>query len=327
VEERGSSPSWLPVPRPDAGPPALPEPQGPPPPGWLPPGPPPPGPPPPGGQEPSSGPRPRFGWRRFARSPRGATGLAVLAAALLLWPFSGLSWIPWLIGLGALVVLRVLRLDGPLRGWDLPLAGLAVVVGLMLSTGPWAWALATSIGVLLAGLAQLPWWRLAAAGAVLCLISGVGYGVSAYQDRAELAAIRAQADAQMRGSVAVKSHQVLPGLVEAISERVPDPELLCLLMAPSAEEQLSQAVGSENCAAAAVTLHTRYASAPRTTDDSSFPPGDDLNQPPPPNMILDGCHTAWADVAGPELGRVQVQLLDANLRTYTITGFLACQQA
>src|ERR687893_726326 len=64
-----------------------------------------------------------------------------------------------------LLVLRLMRLDGPLRGWDIPLAGLAVVIGLMLSTSPWAWALAGSIGVLLAGLAQLPWWRLAAGGA------------------------------------------------------------------------------------------------------------------------------------------------------------------
>ena len=50
------------------------------------------------------------------------------------------------------------------------------LVGLMLNTGPWDWALAASLGVLLAGLVQLPWWRLAAVGAVLCLLAGVGWG-------------------------------------------------------------------------------------------------------------------------------------------------------
>src|SRR5215218_8959433 len=130
---------------------------------WLPaerPVPPPPVPTPPS-EPPGSGapPRPRFDWRRLTRSPRGAAGLAMVAAALLLWPFAGFSWIPWMIGIAALLVLRLMRLDGPLRGWDIPLAGLAVVIGLMLSTSPWAWALAGNIGVLLAGLAQLPWWR------------------------------------------------------------------------------------------------------------------------------------------------------------------------
>ena len=115
------------------------------------------------------------------RSARGAAGLAIAAAALLLWPFSGWSWIPWVVGLGVLVVLRFLRLDGLLRGWVWHVGGIVVVAGLMYSTGPWAWALAASIGVLLAGLLQLPWWRLAAVGAVMCAVSGVGFGFSTYQ--------------------------------------------------------------------------------------------------------------------------------------------------
>src|SRR3954447_13848804 len=164
---REPGPPWLPEARP-AYPPPVPVPPG-----------------PAQGNGPGTA-RPRFDWRRLTRSPRGAAGLAVLAAALLLWPFAGFSWIPWLIGIAALVVLRLLRLDGPLRGWDIPLAGLAVVIGLMMSTGPWAWALAGSIGVLLAGLAQLPWWRLAAVGAVLCVVSGIGWGLSVHQDRIEL---------------------------------------------------------------------------------------------------------------------------------------------
>src|ERR1700754_3150634 len=166
---RPTPPPWLPAARPQVPPPAVSE-------------------PPPAAPPPEPPARPRFDWRRLARSRRGAAGLAVLVAALLLWPFSGLSWIPWLVGFGALVVLRLLRLDGLLRGWVLPLAGLVVVVGLMMSTGPWAWALAASIGVLIAGLVRLPRWRLAAAGGVLCLAGGVGFAVAHFQQKPEGAA-------------------------------------------------------------------------------------------------------------------------------------------
>src|SRR4051794_21838252 len=89
---------------------------------------------------PSSAVRPPFRWQRLTRSRRGAAGLAIATAALLLWPFSGWSSIPWLVGIAVLVLLRLLRLDGLLRGWVLHLGGVVVVVGLMYSTSPWAWA-------------------------------------------------------------------------------------------------------------------------------------------------------------------------------------------
>src|SRR3954447_2248135 len=130
---------------------------------------------------PPAAPRPSFTWQRLTRARRGAAGLTIGSAALLLWPFAGWAAIPWLVGLGVLVLLRLLRLDGLLRGWVWHLGGLVVVAGLMYSTGPWAWALAASIGVLVAGLLQLPWWRLAAVGVVMCALSGVGFGFSTYQ--------------------------------------------------------------------------------------------------------------------------------------------------
>ena len=64
------------------------------------------------------GPPPTPTWRRLVRTRRGAVGLAIVAAALLLWPFAGPCWIPWLVGFLALILLRLLRLDGLLRGWD-----------------------------------------------------------------------------------------------------------------------------------------------------------------------------------------------------------------
>ena len=158
------------------------------------------------------------------------------------------------IGIAALLVLRLMRLDGPLRGWDIPLAGLAVVIGLMLSTSPWAWALAGSIGVLLAGLAQLPWWRLAAVGAVLCVVSGIGFGLSFYQDRAELEQIQTRAGDPMRVQLGTRPARVLPAVLSAVQQDDADP--VCRLLTPQAEAQLlgalTQAVArmpSENCTA------------------------------------------------------------------------------
>ncbi|MHA6620485.1 hypothetical protein [Pseudonocardia sp. DLS-67] len=267
--------------------------------------------------------RPRFDWRRLTRSPRGAALVAVLAAALLLWPFAGFSWIPWLIGIVALVVLRLLRLDGPLRGWDIPLAGLAVVIGLMVSTGPWAWALAASIGILLAGLAQLPWWRLAAVGAVLCVVSGIGFGLSMHRDRIEQEQAQARAGDLSRAGIAEESGDIVPTLVLAITQSAPDPDLLCALLTPPAEEQLARGLGVPDCAAAAPALHQPQPAA-MALPTAGMPRGADPKQPPPAELTLDACATRWAEAAGAALGRVQVKLVDQNERTYLVTGFAPC---
>src|SRR5918995_482717 len=114
--------------------------------------------PPPGEATPSEPPAHR--WRRLTRTRQGASGLAILTAALLLWPFAGWFWIPWVAGLVVLVLIALLRLDRLLHGW--------------------------------AGLVQWPWWRLAAVGAVLCLVAGAGWGVDRYRVAQEKAAQEAQ---------------------------------------------------------------------------------------------------------------------------------------
>ena len=143
--------------------------------------------------------------------------LAIGTAAVLLWPFSGWSLIPWLVGIGVLVLLRLLRLDGLLRGWVFHLGGVVVVVGLMYSTDPWAWALAASIGVLLAGLLQLPWWRLAAVGAAMCVVSGVGFGITSYHTAQVQREIESHAGDQLRSRLGEsRSGRILPALLQAL---------------------------------------------------------------------------------------------------------------
>jgi hypothetical protein len=218
-------------------------------------------------------------------------------------------------------VLRLLRLDGPLRGWDLPLAGLAVVIGLMMSTGPWAWALAASIGVLLAGLAQLPWWRLAAVGAVLCLVSGIGYGFTAYQDRLRLDQIQAQAGDMARAGIAERSEEILPAFVRALDQPLPDPQPICRLLGGPAEAQLLAALGTSSCPEAVATLHGRLSSTPPPSVRPELPAPRQVGAT---SMVVDACGTRWTIAAGRELGRIHLEQVSATQRTYEVTGFSGC---
>lgn len=298
-QPRATPPPWLPAARQPVPPPAVPPPSD-------------------GKGPPDPAPGPRFNWRKLARSPRGAAGLAVLAAALLLWPFSGLSWIPWLAGLGALVILRLLRLDGLLRGWDIPLAGLVVVIGLMWSTGPWAWALAASIGVLLAGLAQLPWWRLAAIGAVMCVVSGVGFGFDTYRSVEAQKQIEAHAGDQLRSQLGeTRPARVLPALLDAV--RLSDADPVCRLLNTSAQSALLGATQAVDCPAAVRELHRRAPNIKSATPDSLPQP-----QAVAGGWQVDACRTPWAEAAGPSLGRISITQTSPNVQRFAVAGLSPC---
>ncbi|WP_346279679.1 hypothetical protein [Pseudonocardia sp.] len=295
---RPTPPPWLPAARPQVPPPAVPDPLPTPPPA------------PPA--------RPRFDWRRLTRSPRGAVGLAITAAALLLWPFSGLSWIPWLVGLGALVVLRILRLDGLLRGWDLHIAGLVVVVGLMMSTSPWAWALAASIGVLLAGLAQLPWWRLAAVGAVLCLVSGLAFAWANVRDAQEAAASYGMLQQESKADQgAPRPQSVLPLLLNRIA--LGSPGAICdNLLAEPARTQFAASVGQPDCTAAVMAL------AARVSDPVRYAQADVTTTPTATGLEVDACSMDWGSraPAGPQVGHLTIGAVAPS--RYVVTGFRPC---
>jgi hypothetical protein len=261
---------------------------------------------------------PAAGRRRFVRTRRGAAGLAVVAAALLLWPFAGLSWIPWLIGFTALLLIRLLRLDGLLRGWDVHAAGLVVVVGLMVSTTPWAWGLAASIGVLIAGLVRLPAWRLTALGALLCLLTGAGYVWSNVE--AERAKVEAYAPAQERSRQdqgVPRPNGVLPILLNRIAQGSPD--AICdNLLAEPARASFAASVGQPDCDAAVRALAARVGDARRYADAQapSRPSGDGL--------VVDACSLDWGpEPAGPQLGRLTITATAPS--RYLVTGFSPCR--
>ena len=254
--------------------------------------------PPPGGSR-SAGPHQ---WRRLTRTQRGAAGLAIVVAALLLWPFAGWFWIPWLAGVVVLVLVALLRLDRLLQGWSWHLAGLAVVVGLMLKTEPWDWALAASLGVLLAGLVQLPWWRLAAVGAVLCVVSGVGWGVQQYRAAQERAAQEAQASLQNRGQLGVaRPNLALQVLLSSVGRGDVGPVCDSLLAEP-ARPPFAAAAGAADCAGAVRSL------AARVDDAAMYARGRAPSARPRRGVTVDACHISVADGAtpGPQLGILTV---------------------
>ena len=267
---------------------------------------------------PPTPPRPSFAWQRLTRTRRGAAGLAIGSAALLLWPFAGWSVIPWLIGLGVLLLLRLLRLDGLLRGWVWHLGGLVVLVGLMYSTGPWAWALAASIGVLVAGLLQLPWWRLAAVGVVMCAVSGVGFGFSTYRTQEAQRAQDAAENAQSYGLQGERTpERVVGALLENIAQN--DVPAFCGLLDVPARADVVRVTGAADCPGALAALRS----------GASSPQYQHLDAPTAQNgavWLTDACRTPWATPAlgGQALGRIEVRRSDPPGGTYFVSRFLPC---
>lgn len=258
-------------------------------------------------------------WTRLTRTTRGASGLGIAAAALLLWPFSGWSLLPWLAGVGALVLLALLRLDRLLRGWVWHLAGLVVVAGLMVSTSPWAWALAASIGLLVAGLLRLPEWRLVAVGAVLCLVSGGAYALVNVEDAREAAAAQAQTQAESRGLQGARTAtSLLPTLLNRIA--LNSPGAVCdNLLAEPARAPFTASTGQSDCPAAVAAI------AARVADPNSYADAEAPTREQGDGLLVDACELTWdADPpAGPQLGILTVARAPTG-PSFVVTAFASC---
>ena len=238
---------------------------------------------------------------------------------MLLWPFAGWFWIPWLAGLVVLVLIALLRLDRFLGMWSWHVGALAVLVGLMLKTGPWDWALAGSIGVLLAGLVQLPWWRLTAVGAVLCVVSGVGWGWQQHRVAQEAAAREAQAQAQSYDQNEMsRPTRAFPVLLRAIGRG--DPQPVCGgLLTDDARASFVSAAGAVDCPSAVRAL------AGRVDDPAAYGLGRAPSTSTGDGLTVDACHIRWSvgTAPGPQLGMLTVGRV-GTATSFVITGFQSC---
>ncbi|WP_181779002.1 hypothetical protein [Pseudonocardia pini] len=231
-------------------------------------------------------------------------------------------WVPLAAGLVVLVLLALLRLDRLLKGWTWHIAGLALLAGLVYETAgnAWAWALAASTGVLVAGLLRLPRWQLAAIGAGLFVLSFVGYQFRAAEVRQQEDQVAQQAGDEMRQALGVsRPALVLLNLDRGIRDADPDP--VCRLLDPQAGTQLLQATGAPTCEAAVASLHAAVPAgspdptAQRTSGTQTLPPGT--------VVPLDACTGLWGRAA-PALGTVDAVRTEAPKETWRITAFHAC---
>lgn len=283
------------------------------------------------------------------RSLKGAVGLGIAGAALLLFPFLDDPhrwWIPAGLGLGTLVLLTLLRLDHLLKGWTWHVAGLALLAALVTETSrnPWAWAFAPSIGLLIAGLLRLPRWKIAAVGALACVLAIVGYQFRAVEVRQEEAAAAVQAGETTRQTLGKSS----PGLLLESLERsligvqasystqpVVDVEAFCIMVVDSAETQLLAATAAPDCPAAITQLHERVPAGAKPSDSrattlsseggaASASQATTTLSRPGDTVTVDACSSVWGEVA-PSLGRVVAERTDASRETWRVAGFAPCR--
>jgi hypothetical protein len=173
--------------------------------------------------------------------------------------------------------------------------------------------------VLLAGLVQWPWWRLAAVGAVLCLVAGTGWGVDRYRVAQEKAAQEAQRSQENMSQLGERSpDRVLPALVEGIGQG--DVVGVCGLLAEPARNQFATVAGTPDCASAVAHFHSAL---PRV------PPLRGLAAPVAATAggaTVDGCRTVWAsrDLGGPTVGVLQIGKAPPPGQTYFISAFAPC---
>ncbi|MBW0137516.1 hypothetical protein [Pseudonocardia abyssalis] len=261
-------------------------------------------------------------WKRLTRTPYGTAALGIGATAVLLTPFSGWSPWPWLAGIAVLVLLALLRVDRLLGRWVWPLGGLVVVAGLMLSTTPWAWVLAASIGVLVAGVLRLPRWRLAAVGAVLCVVSGGAYAFVSAQDARQAAQAQARTQEESKGLQGVPAPtRLLPVLLNrlAYGDRPGAPGAVCdNLLAEAARAAFVASVRAPDCVTAVQAVTAGV------TDRNSYADAEAPTQEQGDGLVVDACELTWdAGVAGPQIGVLTVGR-EPTGQSYVVTGFTPC---
>jgi len=266
------------------------------------------------------------GWRWGVGSRRIAVGIGIAAAVLFLWAQSQLTWsgvVSWAVGLGALVLMRILRLDRVLIGWGWHLVGLVLLAGLAQGAGAWAVGTALAVGVLLAGAARLPhWWWVAAAGLVLCLVAGTGFAVTEHRSAEQAAAQQLQTQKENKARLGERyRHTVLPRLLDDITEGEGGVGPICEnLVAAPALASFAAAAGQPDCPAAVRAL------AAQVRDGAAYPKAQAPSSDRDEIREVDACHMTWRDTAmppGPQLGHLTVGRTETGA-SWVVTAVRPC---
>jgi hypothetical protein len=249
-------------------------------------------------------------------------GAAVLLSVFLAFDDQARFWVPLAAGFVVLALLALLRLDRLLQGWTWHIAGVALLAGLVYETAgnPWAWAMAASTGVLVAGVLRLPRWQLAAIGVGLFVLSFVGYQFRAAEVRQQEEEVAQQAGTEMRHALGVsRPTLVLVNLDRGIRDA--DPDAVCRLLEPQAGTQLLQATGAPTCESAVAGLHAAVpAESPKPTESRT---SGTQTQPPGTVVPVDGCEGLWGRAA-PALGTIDAVRTEASKETWRIIAFRPC---
>ena len=173
--------------------------------------------------------------------------------------------------------------------------------------------------MLLAGLVQLPWWRLAAVGAVLCLLAGAGWGFDRYRAAQERAAQEAQTSQQNRGRLGVvRPNLVLQVVLSSVGRGDVGPVCGKLFSEP-AQAPFAASTGAPDCVGAVRAL------AAQVDDPAAYARGRAPSSQDGDVLTVDACRLQWTAGAtpGPQLGVLTVGRVGAET-TYVVTAFRAC---
>jgi hypothetical protein len=171
----------------------------------------------------------------------------------------------------------------------------------------------------MAGLLQLPWWRLAAVGAVMCAVSGVGFGVATYRTQQQIAAADAQVQRELQGQQgAARPQGVLPILLNRIAQNAPGP--ICdNLLADPARAAFVASTGQTDCAGAVA------ARSAQVVDRARYAGASAPMVQTPTGYDVDACSLSWPNgrSAGPRLGKLAIAQKPGGASYYVAT-FAPC---
>lgn len=272
---------------------------------------------------------------RRRRPLRVVVGVAILVSIGLLWPFADWNWWPVVTGLGVLVLLYLLRLNWLLLGWAPHLAGLVTVTLLLGRTGPWVWGFAAGLAVLGYGLVRIPDWRLAAVGAALTAVFGIGYGISQYRTDAQLAQEHAHTSAEQAANVmATSAELIVPSFTNSVAGG--DSRTMCDLLGPTAAAQFAAAHAAPDCSRAVAAL-TAQVTNPGAYRSASLPAGAIVKRAD--GATVDACKARWPTGAGaaasaamgartaapgPPLGRFELRRFPGRADAFLVVGYAPC---